>query len=289
MRGGALKTADEIKSSSSSQHQQYQQQSAQQQQQRSRQLLQPHTKWAHITCALCLPSVSFGVASTRSCVQVASSALATQRRHAYECAYCSLTSSSTTSPPASTAQQQQQQPRGLTVKCHVGACARRFHVTCALMNGECLFVQLTDASASTSVQVFCGEHAAAQRRKMANAQARCTSTSIRTDACRPNHTSGAYEIGTVLTLQSAVVFKTPRRRQRKGGGGGGGGEEVPSPSPLTCVARVTHVLPSVFYEVDFGDGTFSNDMLPTDVVGTCLKCENAFVFFFVYLVICLES
>lgn len=34
--------------------------------------------------------------------------------------------------------------------------------------------------------------------------------------------------------------------------------------------RIVEIKPQVFYEVDFGDGTFSNDMLPEDIIVTLL-------------------
>lgn len=107
---------------------------------------------------------------------------------------------------------------GLTVKCHIGNCKNRFHVTCGYAHGSCLF---DHADWPDLITIMCHEHA----------------NRLKSDLCDKKRVV-PFKIGTQVSVVKENDFK------------------------------IVNFEEQMFYEVDFGDGTFSNDMLPEDFIVT---------------------
>jgi hypothetical protein len=105
-------------------------------------------KWAHVSCALCVDGVTFKSPETRGGLSMhgLNGMLKKERSLNRECVFCH-----------SFVHHQTLVPTGVTVKCKVSSCKTRFHVTCAEMQGKCMFFSTDSAAECTSF--LCHEHA----------------------------------------------------------------------------------------------------------------------------------
>lgn len=163
-------------------------------------------KWAHLTCALCIDGVYFKNQNIRSAIHVPNNLFKKEIKQNFKCLYCS----SFTKEQASIC-------FGLTVKCQMPDCTNRFHVSCGLVYGKCLF---DHGDWPDMIWILCHEHA--EKNKIEACE-------LKNKKCLP------FKIGTLVQIDNQNF-------------------------------KIVHLEEQLFYEVDFSDGTFSNDMLPEDIV-----------------------
>jgi hypothetical protein len=100
-------------------------------------------KWAHVTCALCIESVSFKFPSTRTAINVPKNVFK-EKKTINKCIYCNSFTQFRTSLA------------GLTAKCEIKTCPNRFHATCGYLHSGCYFDY---AEWPRCVSILCHEHA----------------------------------------------------------------------------------------------------------------------------------
>ena len=100
--------------------------------------------WAHITCAICIESVSFKEPNTRAAINIPKNIFNKEKKQLKKCIYCSSFTQFRTSLS------------GLTTKCEVKSCKNRFHATCGYLQGNCYFDY---ADWPRCVSILCHEHA----------------------------------------------------------------------------------------------------------------------------------
>ena len=100
--------------------------------------------WAHITCAMCVESVSFKEPSTRTAINIPKNIFVKEKKQLKKCIYCSPFTQFRTSFV------------GLTTKCEIKTCKNRFHATCGYLYGGCYFDY---ADWPRCVSILCHEHA----------------------------------------------------------------------------------------------------------------------------------
>lgn len=184
-------------------------------------------KWAHVACALFVEGVQFKNANTHSLVHAPQTLFTREKRLGHKCTYCSRFVAPNRPGASAT------NPCGLTTKCDVETCTTRFHVSCGFMHPRVVY-EPADWPKSTSI--LCHEHAAIFKQHEKN----------RVYAHHVDGDEEPFAVGTLVALKTTSSNKAA--------------------ASAPNLARIVSCVKQTFYEVDFGDGTFSSDMLPEDIL-----------------------
>jgi len=118
----------------------------------------------------------------------------------------------------------------LTVKCDIESCKLHFHVTCAYLNGECL---LAHQDWPNTIVILCNKHVSVYK-------------SHKTQRAQKELDEKPFEIGQEVPV---TLLEENQRNHNK-----------------ILMGKIVELKKQIFYEVDFGDGTFSTDMIPEDII-----------------------
>jgi hypothetical protein len=187
-------------------------------------------KWCHIDCALLINGIYFKEPQTRSIIQIPSNLLniKDQKKQQFDDKNCIYCCSLN-----KRVIQDGFFNGGVTIKCDFESCKHYFHVTCGKYHKSSLFELVhSNESSNYKIAVHCHEHI----KITDNIENKLNSISIKNV-----NDDSPFLIGTIVKIES---------------------------SPLSDNYKIMDYKDQLFYEIDFGDGTFSSDMLPEDIIGT---------------------
>lgn len=117
-------------------------------------------------------------------------------------------------------------PNGLTVKCSAHDCQDRFHVTCGNSFGKCVY---EEADWPNGFFTYCHKHF----------------NEMKTNKTKKNKNNNSND--KPFELNQTIPIKLDK-------------------CGSFITAKIVGIEPKTFFEVDFGDGTFSTDMHPSDLI-----------------------